>query len=169
VTTAPVAEATTAAGARVVLRPLGADERRPEVTDDPWSDWGERLPIEETAGVVHVLVVDVDAVPSGVVSWHRTHYGPNAGSLAWNIGVALAVAARGRGVGALAQRLLARHLFTTTDLHRVEASCDVANVAEQRALQRAGFTREGVIRGAQYRADGVHHDLVSYAVLRGEL
>ena len=51
-------------------------------------------------------------------------------------------------------------------MHRVEASTDVTNLAEQRALEKAGFTREGVLRGAQHRADGVHHDLVGYAILR---
>ena len=77
--------------------------------------------------------------------------------------------ARGRGIGTAAQRLLAEHLFATTSVHRVEAGTDVTNVAEQRALEKAGFTREGVLRGAQYRADGSHHDLVSYAVLRTDL
>jgi RimJ/RimL family protein N-acetyltransferase len=50
-------------------------------------------------------------------------------------------------------------------VHRVQASTDVLNVAEQRALERAGFQREGVLRGAQWRR-GAFHDLVSYARLR---
>ncbi|MEZ5117216.1 MAG: GNAT family protein [Candidatus Nanopelagicales bacterium] len=156
---------TSSSGARVVLREPVEGEPPVEVDDDPWSDWGERLPLEETAGVVHRLVVEVDGVPGGVVSWHRTHYGPNAGSLAWNVGIALATSVRGRGVGSLAQRLLARHLFDTTPIDRVEASTDVTNVAERRALERAGFTFEGVLRGAQARTDG-RHDLAAYAVLR---
>jgi RimJ/RimL family protein N-acetyltransferase len=102
------------------------------------------------------------------VSWHATHYGPTAGSRAINIGISLAPAARGRGIGSRAQRLLAEHLFATTDVTRVEASTDVANTAEQRALERAGFTREGVIRSAQERVDGLH-DLVGYAILRWEV
>jgi RimJ/RimL family protein N-acetyltransferase len=71
-------------------------------------------------------------------------------------------------VGSRAQRLLAEHLFATTSVQRVEASTDVANVAEQRALEKAGFTREGVLRRAQARADGLH-DLVGYAVVRSDL
>lgn len=164
----PVAHATTASGVVVALRPFEPDESGPDTDPDPWSDWGERLPLAETAGTVHRLMVEADGEPVGNVSWHRTHYGPNAGSLGWNIGIALAASARGRGIGSVAQRLLADHLFATTAVHRVEASCDVANVAEQRALERAGFGREGVLRGAQYRADGVHHDLVSYARLRSD-
>jgi RimJ/RimL family protein N-acetyltransferase len=49
----------------------------------------------------------------------------------------------------------------------VEAHTDVENVAEQRALEAAGFTREGLIRGAQWR-DGAYHDGYLYAILRGD-
>ena len=41
------------------------------------------------------------------------------------------------------------------------------NLAEQRALERAGFTREGVLRHAQFRGGGFH-DLVIYSRLRGD-
>jgi RimJ/RimL family protein N-acetyltransferase len=101
----------------------------------------------------------------GLVSWHRVAYGPNPGSAAWNIGISLIPAARGRGMGAEAQRLVADYLFEATDVGRVEASTDVANLAEQRALERAGFIREGLLRGAQERG-GIKRDLVNYARLR---
>jgi RimJ/RimL family protein N-acetyltransferase len=105
---------------------------------------------------------------AGTVSWHLVMYGPNHGSHAWNIGIALSETARGHGVGATAQRLLAEWLLRTTDLDRVEASTDIANNAEQRSLEGAGFTREGVLRSAQERADG-RHDLYSYSLLRTDL
>ena len=50
---------------------------------------------------------------------------------------------------------------------RVEAHTDVENVAEQRALSKAGFTREGVVRGAQWR-DGAYRDGLLYSILRAE-
>jgi RimJ/RimL family protein N-acetyltransferase len=106
-----------------------------------------------------------DGQPIGTVGWHRVTYGPNTGSAAWNVGISLVAEARGHGFGAEAQRLLADYLFATTEFDRVEASTDVDNVAEQRSLERAGFIREGVLRGAQERA-GVRHDLVNYARLR---
>ena len=104
----------------------------------------------------------------GHVSWHRTHYGPNLGSCAWNIGIGLPEGRQGEGIGSVAQRLLAEHLLATTPLDRIEASTDVSNTAEQRALERAGFTREGVLRSAQMRVDG-RHDLVSYSLVRADL
>jgi RimJ/RimL family protein N-acetyltransferase len=108
-----------------------------------------------------------DGAPVGAVSWHRVSYGPNAGSAAWNIGISLVPEARGHGFGAEAQRLLADYLFESTEFDRVEASTDVDNVAEQRSLAKAGFIREGLLRGAQQRS-GVRHDLVNYARLRGD-
>ena len=165
---AVVASGETARGEVVLLRRFHEEE--PIVDSDTEYDrWGDdMLALEHTAGVVHRLAVEASGEVVGVVSWHSVHYGPNAGSLAWNMGVGLAQDAVGRGIGTVAQRLLAQHLFATTPRSRVEASTDVANVAEQRALERAGFTREGVLRGAQTRADGPH-DLVVYSVLRGEV
>ncbi len=104
----------------------------------------------------------------GGVSWHAVDYGGTLGCSAWNIGIGLLPAARGRGVGAIAQRLLAEYLFDTTPLDRVEAGTDVENVAEQKALERAGFRREGVLRGTQLRG-GTRHDLVHYGLLRTDL
>jgi RimJ/RimL family protein N-acetyltransferase len=105
--------------------------------------------------------------PIGSISWHRVSYGPNPGSAAWNIGIMLIPEARGHGYGSEAQRLLADYLFAATEVDRVEASTDVDNVAEQRALEKAGYIREGVVRGSQERR-GVKHDLVCYARLRSD-
>lgn len=115
------------------------------------------------------LIVEqvADGHPIGTVAWHEVHYGPPPGSRAWNIGISLIPEARGQGHGGIAQRLLADHLFETTDANRVEASTDVENLAEQRALEKAGFQREGIQRQAQFRA-GAHHDLITYARLRND-
>jgi RimJ/RimL family protein N-acetyltransferase len=66
-----------------------------------------------------------------------------------------------------AQALLVDFCFAHTTTNRVEAHTDVENVAEQRALEAAGFLREGRIRGAQWR-DGAYRDGFLYAVLPGD-
>ena len=53
--------------------------------------------------------------------------------------------ARGRGVATTVARLLAEHAFSLGIL-RVAAYVNVGNVASERVLERAGFTREGVVR-----------------------
>ncbi|HET9142038.1 GNAT family N-acetyltransferase [Actinophytocola sp.] len=115
-----------------------------------------------------LTVLDEDDTPVGGVSWNVVSYGGTLGCLAWNIGIGLVPEARGRGVGSRVQRLLAEYLFASTELDRVEACTDVDNVAEQRSLEKAGFTREGLLRGAQLRA-GQRRDVVQYGILRGDL
>lgn len=109
-----------------------------------------------------------DGVVIGDVGWHTTSYGPTPGSRALNIGASLSPGFRGHGYGTEAQLLLAQVLFDLFDIERIEASTDIDNVAEQRSLEKAGFTREGVLRQAQFRAGG-RHDLVSYSILRDDL
>jgi len=123
--------------------------------------------VDDSGGLLVVEVADEPLEPRavGTVTWRSVAYGPNPESRCWNIGVSLVPTERRRGYGWRAQRLLVGHLFATTGANRVEASTDVINVASQRSLEKAGFAREGVLRGAQFRA-GDWHDLVSYSVLR---
>ncbi len=105
--------------------------------------------------------------PLGTVQYRRIAYGPNPESMGWDIGIDLLASVRGQGYGAEAQRLLADWLFDTTNVNRVEAQTDIENVAEARALEKAGFTRDGVLRGAQFRA-GAYHDLVVFSRIRSD-
>lgn len=111
------------------------------------------------------LVADRSLI--GTIGWHTVMYGPNPESAAWNIGISLIPEARGQGYGTEAQRQVAAYLFETTNVNRVEASTDVENLPEQRSLEKAGYRREGVQRGAQYRAGG-YHDLITYSRLRDD-
>jgi RimJ/RimL family protein N-acetyltransferase len=153
---------------------------RPTVTEDlpyltggetPYDDWGPRRPrteayppgLEAAGGLT---VVEDDTV-AGDVTWIYQQWGPNAASRNPMIGIWLAPSARGRGIGAIAQAQLVSLFFRHTPVNRVEAHTDVDNLAEQRALEKAGFTREGVIRGAQWR-DGAYRDGWLYSVLRSQ-
>lgn len=113
------------------------------------------------------LIIEADGEAVGTVSWRVVRYGPNPESAAWNIGINLVPAARGQGIGTIAQRLLADRLFATTACNRIEAETDIENLAEPRSLEKAGFARDGVLRGAQSRG-GVYRDLVLYSRLRSD-
>jgi RimJ/RimL family protein N-acetyltransferase len=115
----------------------------------------------------NLVITTLDGQIIGDVSYHQQSYGPNEASLAYNIGIAIAAEHRGKGYGTEAQQLLAAYLFSTYPVMRVEATTDIENIAEQRSLEKANFTREGVIRRAQWRA-GNWHDMVLYSKLRGE-
>ena len=122
-------------------------------------------PITDERGLL--VVDDDDGAAVGDVSWIRMMNGPPPNGYCWNIGVWVAPEHRGKGHGTAAQRLVAAYLFEHTYLERIEAGTEADNVAEQRALEKAGFTREGVLRRACFRG-GEWRDMVLFSKLRGE-
>jgi RimJ/RimL family protein N-acetyltransferase len=126
--------------------------------------WAEQGFISAQGGRLAIAAADDDRFV-GEVQWRQVLQGP--ASPCWNIGIALLTVERGKGFGKHAQRRLAEYLFAHTQLNRVEASTEAVNIAEQRALESAGFTREGVLRGACFRG-GAWRDMVMYSILRDE-
>jgi RimJ/RimL family protein N-acetyltransferase len=82
------------------------------------------------------------------------------------IGYWLLPHARGRGVATRIARLLAEHSFAL-GVQRVEAYVNVGNGQSDRVLERAGFTREGVVRSLPTPA-GKRVDKTLYSLLPGE-
>jgi RimJ/RimL family protein N-acetyltransferase len=145
--------------------------------DDPFNFFGFRstnaleLRFEENGCVTEdagVLAVD-DAAGQlvGRVDWFAIYRRAGAIGRAFNVGIVLLPEHRGRGVGTSAQDAFARYLFSTTTVERLEAGTETDNVAEQIALQRAGFRREGVARHSHFR-DGQWRDDIVYSRLRGD-
>lgn len=75
---------------------------------------------------------------------------------------------RRSGIALAAVRLAARTVLVEHGLHRIEAQVYSDNVAGQRLFERAGFTREGLRRGAYWRREQ-WLDGVLYGLLAGEL
>jgi [ribosomal protein S5]-alanine N-acetyltransferase len=113
-----------------------------------------------------LAVVAADGTLIGIGGWKTAHRGGSPG-VCFEIGLALLPENRGQGLGTAAQRLLVDHLFRFTTAHRLEAGTDADNVAEQKALERIGFVREGVLRQVAFR-DGAWRDCVIYALLRDD-
>jgi RimJ/RimL family protein N-acetyltransferase len=74
--------------------------------------------------------------------------------------------ARRRGFATTIARLLSEQAFAL-GIERVAAYVNVGNVASERVLDRAGFTREGVVRSMP-KPDGRRVDKTLYSVLPGE-
>jgi RimJ/RimL family protein N-acetyltransferase len=153
----------------VILEDLtGGDPAKPgEFGWYGWTDrtrwrrqWAENGLLGDDGGV---LMVVRGRERLGFMNWRRKHATPAAHH--WEIGIALLPEARGHGYGTEAHRLLVRYLFAHTPVYRIEAATETANLAEQRALEKAGFTREGVVRGIGWR-DGAWRDGVWFSVLR---
>lgn len=63
-----------------------------------------------------------------------------------NLGYWVRTSATGRGIATMATRLAARFGFEELGLHRIEIVAAVGNVPSQRVAEKAGATREGVLR-----------------------
>ena len=113
-----------------------------------------------------VLMIDLDGVGIGFVSWSKVRTGQI--SYVFEYGISLWPEHRGKGHGTAAQRLLARSLFAHDPVNRVQARTEAGNVAERRALEKAGFVQEAVMREYYFR-DGGWRDEVLYRMLRSEL
>jgi RimJ/RimL family protein N-acetyltransferase len=164
----------------VVLRPVGEDDLpllerfcvEPDLLGLDWQGFRDR-------GWVHrqfaqdgflsddggMFIVSADGHAAGFVSWRSVSYTGKREHACWNIGIALLPEWRGRGVGSRAQRQLADYLFEFTPAVRIEAGTLPENVAEQRALERGGFTREGTLRRIGF-SNGAWCDYVAYSRVR---
>jgi ribosomal-protein-alanine N-acetyltransferase len=121
-----------------------------------------------------LAVVTPEGIFAGFVSWRSAPITPTRGAprrvssiVQLDIGIALLPEHRGKGYGRAAQVALVDYLFATTVVHRIQATTEAGNLAEQKALERVGFRREGVMRAVRYRA-GRWVDGVIYSLLRDD-
>jgi RimJ/RimL family protein N-acetyltransferase len=71
-------------------------------------------------------------------------------------------------VNTVAKLLLLTHAFETLGCHVVGWRTDNFNFASQRAIERLGAKKDGVIRGHGLRRDGTIRDTVMYSMRSGE-
>lgn len=71
-------------------------------------------------------------------------------------------------VNTACKRLLLGHAFEQLGCVAVEFHTDTRNLDSQRAIERLGATREGVLRAHKRRPDGSLRDTVCYSVLARE-
>jgi RimJ/RimL family protein N-acetyltransferase len=83
------------------------------------------------------------------------------------IGFALVPNERKKGYGTEAIQLMIDFLFLTKDIVRIQVSTDTRNIASQKALEKAGFTKEGTMRKSWYTR-GKYEDHYLYSILREE-
>jgi RimJ/RimL family protein N-acetyltransferase len=84
------------------------------------------------------------------------------------IGYWITAEARGSSVGTRAAKLLSRWALSDLGLERVELLANPENEPSQRLALRAGFTREGLLRGYRRRRGG-REDLVMFSLLARDL
>ena len=120
-----------------------------------------RLPHSPT--LARLIVADVD---TGVIFGGGTLHHLDAKRSVIEIGYWLYPRARGRGIATRVARSLAEYAFTQ-GIQRVAAYVEVGNVPSERVLERAGFTREGIIRSLP-KSEGCRVDKTIFSLLPGE-
>jgi RimJ/RimL family protein N-acetyltransferase len=71
----------------------------------------------------------------------------------------------GQGYNEDMKHVLLEHCFGQLGLCRVQFTADASNLRSQRALERLGFVREGVLRSHRVRVDRTRSDTAVYSVL----
>ena len=80
----------------------------------------------------------------------------------------VAVARPGQGLGTAFLSLVLDEAFGPMGAERFHLDCFADNARAQRAYEKLGFTRDGVLRQAYRLADGRRSDLIMMAILKSE-
>jgi RimJ/RimL family protein N-acetyltransferase len=83
------------------------------------------------------------------------------------IGYDIIPSERGKGYGTEAIQIMVDYLFLSKDIVRIQAVTNAENKPSQRALEKAGFTKEGTLRKRGY-VRGERIDAYIYSILREE-
>ncbi|GGL06584.1 hypothetical protein Sme01_66850 [Sphaerisporangium melleum] len=112
---------------------------------------------------IHLAMV-AEGTIVGAISLFKTVWGAGTAE----VGYGVHPAHRGRGYAPEAVTGLTEWALTKGGLRRVELRANLDNTASLRVAEKAGFTREGLLRGGGFEEDGPH-DLVVFGLLDRDL
>jgi RimJ/RimL family protein N-acetyltransferase len=145
-------------------------ETRRRLDDEPLTPERARTSVERAEeqwrsgrGAPFVIADAADDSPLGLLNLQFGDDKEVAG-----LAVSVFPEARGRGIAPRALRLGASWGLRELGLRRVFAEAAVDNEASIRAIEKAGFQREGVLR-AHCKTDGRAHDCVMLSLLPGDI
>jgi ribosomal-protein-alanine N-acetyltransferase len=168
---------------RLLLRKVTLDDAADifEYASDPevpkYMPWEPHRSIEDTLDyLAHVMerYRQRQAGPWGIVhkgdakligtcaygSWHQEHNRAE-------IGYVLSRRYWGQGYTTEAVRAIVGFGFQVMGLNRIEARCEVPNIASARVMEKVGMQFEGVLRQHVF-AKGRYRDMKIYSILRSE-
>lgn len=142
----------------------------------PWLNWVDRtVSAEDCRGFIRLAREQFaarEAMHVGIWEGGQLIGGSGHHRIDWtsrntSIGYWLDSAAEGRGVVTRTCAVLLDYLFGELGLHRVEIRCATANTRSCAVPERLGFTREGILRQAEWAGDR-YNDLVVWSILADE-
>lgn len=168
----------TLTGERVRLEPLTRHHAKGlfEAGSDPaiWTWLSLRQPQDLAAAeaMVDAILADPDRrawaqvdAGTGEVAGTTSFYAMNARHKIISIGYTWIGSAWQRtGLNRESKLLLLRHAFDDLGANRVSWETDIRNLKSQKAIERLGARREGVLRAHRVRPDGTIRDTVVYSL-----
>ncbi len=171
-------------GSGVRLEPLGATHAAALATaaadGNLWELWFTSVPSPEEveryiadalggAAAGHMLPWAVRELASGTIVGTTRYHDVVATIDRVEIGYTWYAKSRQRsGVNTTSKLLLLGHAFDTLGCAVVGLRTDRFNLESQRAIERLGAQRDGILRHHQARRDGTVRDSVMYSILRAE-
>ena len=132
---------------------------------EAFQDWLRTSAIEAPASLPFAMVLAETGEPVGATGFleirerHRSlEIGRTWIGKAW----------QGTQVNPESKYLLLRHAFETLGALRVQFKTDSNNVHSQRAIEKLGALREGVLRNYQIRSNGLPRHTVMYSIIAEE-
>ena len=146
-----------------VLTHMRADSRpwRPMPAGSSASPYAISEPRDDLAGFSAVELV------SGELAGEAVLWGIDLHNRTAHLGLSLRPAFRGRGLGSDVVLALCQYGFAVRGLHRLQIETLASNTAMIRAASRAGFVREGMLRGAAW-VDGEFADEMILGLLASD-
>ncbi len=169
---------TTLTGERVRLEPLTPDHAKGlfEAGADPeiWTWLSLRQPrdLAEAEAMVDGILADTARrawaqidVRTGEVAGTTSFYGIDAPHRILSVGYTwIGKPWHRTGLNRESKLLLLRHAFDDLGANRVAWETDIRNLRSQKAIERLGARREGVLRAHRVRPDGTVRDTVVYSL-----
>lgn len=168
---------------RLILRKLHWDDTEDifEYASDPevpkYSSWSVHDSIEDTKNFLNAVMAQYknhEVAPWGIVDKADKKLIGTCGFVDFmiegnraEIGYALSRNYWGKGYMTEAVRAVIDFGFRTMQLNRIEARCNIENIASARVMEKVGMKFEGILREHLF-AKGNYHDLKMYSILTKE-
>ena len=85
----------------------------------------------------------------------------------YNLGYWIRISRQKQGIASQATRLLAEEAFKSLEINRIEILVAVGNIPSQKTAEKAGATKEGILRKRLKIGEEIH-DAVIYSFVKGD-
>lgn len=130
---------------------------------DNFRDYIHRCKRQHQEGTDYGYMIISNGKIAGRIGIHYIHLHNRSGAIGYWLGKGF----EGKGIITKACAALINHCYAVLQLNRIEIKCGTGNLKSAAIPERLGFTKEGILRQAEY-VNGGFIDLLLYSMLREE-